>query len=499
MSLTNIIPSPDDLKRTMGQMPPLTAGLNQPPGPEPPSGLSSLGALPSLGGSQQPSIPMGGLKPIVSSPRQQQEQALQAGLAKKPEGFWQNLRHVTGMAGRIAGDIVAPGQTELITRGLGREGIGPDANAFRTKQLAGLQGQDLAEQKQASESGLQLAQAGAAELVPASQAEADAFGVPLGTPLNAATRAALAKQATINATKIATTHETNQTRQNVAGMQALSRETIAQLKPMQRDDRAIAINQKLAEGQQITPEEQSYLKAYEKYIDQTKIQPGVARAQAYSQFRPVAAINPETGEPEWNYAAQAVSQHMGTTANIPFRTAAAISRFMTSGKGGQTVTAYNTANDHLELLGKAMDALQNGDVQALNQMQNAFKQQFGSAAPTNVDAVKAMLSGELANVAKVTGATDQEIKEQKDNLNRAASPEQIRGFIDTNHDLMDQKAYELYQQYNQGMQGKPAFDTGLSGRRPANGKPQNPPSGQSTPKIGDKKNGFTFDGRGWTK
>lgn len=448
------------------------------PGQEP--AAMSQGNISSVGGDQM-SAPVQSTPSAIEpkqptvrtmSPIERREDQLQQGMAQKPEGFWGNLRHYAGMAGRVAGDIVAPAETELVVRGLGKEGIGPRANEFRNQEMRGLE-------KEQSEQALQGAQisaaqqqgdlheqqARAAELTPTTEEESDALGVPIGTMLNAASRAALSKQAGINQTRVTTNTSTNDTRRDVAGIQALSRETIAKLKPQQRDDRAIAINQKIAQGEAVTPEEGSYLKAYAKYIDQTKTQPGVQRMMALAQFRPVQALNQETGQPEWNWSGQAVSQHMGTTSNIPFRTAAGMAKFMTSGKGGQTINAYNVSNDHLDLFGKAMDALQNGDVQGLNRLNNAFKEQFGSPAPTNVNAIKAMLAGELANIAKVTGATDPEIQEQKANINRASSPEQIKGFIDTNHDLMDQKAYEMYQQYQQGMQGQPAFGTG----RPLNG------------------------------
>jgi hypothetical protein len=334
-----------------------------------------------------------------------------------------------------------------------------EANAEKEAQTAGAQQQgDLHEQ-----------QARAAELTPTTEEESTALGVPVGTMLNAASRAALAKQSGINSTKIQTTGMTVQGRQDVADANNLTREKVSALKPEQRDDRAIRLMEKPPEAR--TQEENAYLGAYSKWVDQTKIQPGVQRMMALAQFRPVQVLGPD-GEVHYDFSGHAIKSGASSPQSMNFRTALGMSRFMTSGQGGQTITAYNTANDHLDLLGKAMDALQNGDVQGLNQLDNAFKQQFGSAAPTNVNAVKAMLAGELANVAKVTGATDQEIKEQKDNINRASSPEQIKGFIDENHDLLDQKAFEMYQQYQTGMQGKPAFGTGRpikgpNGQQPA--------------------------------
>jgi hypothetical protein len=338
-----------------------------------------------------------------------------------------------------------------------------EANAQKEAQTSGEQQKgDLEEQ-----------QARAAELTPASAEEAAALGIPEGTMLNAASRAALAKQTGINKTKVQTTGMTVQGREDVAAANNLTKEKVSSLKPEQRDDRAIRLMEKPAESR--TPEENAYLGAYSKWIDQTKTQPGVQRMMALAQFRPVQVLGSD-GEVHYDYSGHAINSGASTPQSMNFRTALGMSKFMTSGKGGQTITAYNTANDHLELLGKAMDALQNGDVQGLNRLSNAFKQQFGSSAPTNVKAVKAMLAGELANVAKVTGATDPEIQEQKNNLDLASSPEQIKGFIETNHDLMDQKAYEMYQQYQQGEQGQPAFGKGLSGHNPTGGGP--PPGAQ---------------------
>jgi phage host-nuclease inhibitor protein Gam len=376
-----------------------------------------------------------------------------------------------------------PGFFGKFLHGLSVATGGPNRRQFeeeqRGKELAGIETQRLGQEAQQANIEHTQQQIAAGQPVEISPDQAQELDAPelAGTMVAPSVLATLYKQRGINAQREAANQLTNQTRRDVANIGAISREKLATLKPEQRDDRAIRLNQKAAQGQPLTQEEQAYLKAYSQYIDQTKVQPGVQRAIAFGQFRPVQTIDPDTGDVVYQWSGNAVRSGAATPQSMNFRTATGMAKFMTSGKGGQTITAYNTANDHLELLGKAMDALQNGDVQGLNQLNNAFKQQFGSSAPTNVDAVKAMLAGELANVAKVTGATDPEIEEQKRNINRASSPEQIRGFIDTNHELMDQKAYELYQQYQQGLQGKPAFDTGLSGHRPANG------AGNQGPKV----------------
>ena len=149
MSLTPIIPNPDDLKRTMGQMPPLTTGAGQPPGPEPTGGMPSLGTLPPLGGGQQAPPSMGGLKPIVTNPRQQQEQELQQKISSfenpaKPQGFWQKLGHA-------------------VERNPFSMAYQNTMENNRTRELAGLQQQDVSEQDASSKRNLESAQTGEAQ------------------------------------------------------------------------------------------------------------------------------------------------------------------------------------------------------------------------------------------------------------------------------------------------------------------------------------------------
>jgi hypothetical protein len=292
--------------------------------------------------------------------------------------------------------------------------------------------------------------------------------------------------ATTNATKVQTTQMSVQGRADVAAANALSREKVAALKPEQRDDHAIRLMQKPPE--QRTQDDNAYLGAYSRWIDQTKTQPGVARAVAFGQFRPVQVVDPNTNEVHYDFSGHAVQTGAASPQSMNFRTATKLNAFMTSGKGGQTLTAYRTANDHLGLLEDAMKALDNGDVQLLNKLNNRFKTEFGSSAPTNFETVKTMLSGELANVAKVTGATDMEIKTYQTELAQAQSPEQIQGVIDTNHHLMDQKAVEMMNQYESGMSGRPEFGKGATAGAP---KAQ---STSGSPAVGTVEDGHRFKG-----
>jgi len=320
---------------------------------------------------------------------------------------------------------------------------------------------------------------------------AEQLGAPelVGQMLTPAAISALSKQHGINTTRVATNAATNQTREDIAGINARVRKEIADAKPEQRDDRAIKIMMK--PDAERTDDDNAYLNAYDKWIQQTKVAPGIARAQAFGEFRPLQVIDPATGTTHYEFSGNAIRSGSQGTSGIPFRTASKMAAFMTSGRGGQMMTNYRTATDHMDLLRQAAEALGNGDVQSLNRLSNAFKQEFGSSAPTNFNAVKSMLSGELANVAKVTGATDAEISSMKDQINRADSPEQIRGIVETNQDLMDQKAKEMFEQYQSGMQGVPVMTTG--GINPESRKPLDAPH-TGTPKVGDVIDGYKFKG-----
>lgn len=392
--------------------------------------------------------------------------ALQAKSMAPAKGFWgKAARALTNVANVAGNNILGAQQMSMI----------PGTQANQIGQYEGNQAalNDLQQQDE-KERALQIQEKTAEAknaLVTISPEEAEAIGDPalVGQRMTQPVFQRLFSTAQTNKNKSDIAAQTNKTRSDIAGMNAQLKKDLVSLKPEQRDDRAIRLMQK--DPSELTPEEASYLKAYDKWVQETKVQPGIARAAAYMQFRPVATVD-DMGNVSWDSAQNAIANHMRTPQTMNFRTAAALARYMTSGKGGSTLTAYRTAYDHLDLLKDAANALQNGDVQQINALSNRFKQEMGHSAPTNFNAVKTMLAGEIANVAKASGATDQEIKEARDELNAAQSPEQIQGIIQTNQDLMDQKAIEMSRQYESGMQGQPIFGHS-GGENPA---PKNAPN-----------------------
>lgn len=116
-----------------------------------------------------------------------------------------------------------------------------------------------------------------------------------------------------------------------------------------------------------------------------------------------------------------------TAASEDYKAQSAALRSFGNGKQADTVRSFNVAYAHVDTLKELAKALQNGDVQAINAAKQRYEQEFGSAAPTNFDAVKSILSDEV-NKAAVGGAGALGDREQiRASIMRASSPEQIDG------------------------------------------------------------------------
>jgi hypothetical protein len=121
------------------------------------------------------------LRPLVTNPRLQQEQALQQKInayenpAPQQGGFWHKLGHIAARIGNIAGDIVSPGTMAMIP---GTDLNRALENAARQRELAGLQKQDMEEQDAAQRRVTEGAQAEEA------QARAKALENPPEKPVN---------------------------------------------------------------------------------------------------------------------------------------------------------------------------------------------------------------------------------------------------------------------------------------------------------------------------
>lgn len=190
-----------------------------------------------------------------------------------------------------------------------------------------------------------------------------------------------------------------------------------------------------------------------------------------AHFVPVAEQDDQgnpTGKVTYMPVGQAAKSGAMTPGSTQFSTAKGVTKDFTSGASAKTLNSFNTATEHLNLLSTLGDALGNGDVQAVNSIGNRFAAATGSKAPTSFEMAKNAVAGEIAKTFKGQ-ATEGEIHAINETINSAMSPEQLKGAIQTAKDLMGSKKQALLNQYQQGLQGKPAFDTTPQAPRGAGG------------------------------
>lgn len=153
----------------------------------------------------------------------------------------------------------------------------------------------------------------------------------------------------------------------------------------------------------------------------------LAKPQGQTVMRRVFEINPNYDET--TYAA---------------KTKAA--RDFTSGNQGNAMRSFNVAGQHLDQLGTLVDALDNGNLQLVNKVANAYKEQTGSPAPTNFDAAKDVVSKEVVKAIVAGGGGVAERQELADLMSKAKSPAQLKGVIQQYRSLMAAQHDALLQQ-----------------------------------------------------
>ena len=120
------------------------------------------------------------------------------------------------------------------------------------------------------------------------------------------------------------------------------------------------------------------------------------------------------------------------------------------GKQGQAIIALATAGQHLNLMSGLADALQNNDLKSINSLSQTIAAQTGEPAPTNFDATKRIVAGEIMKTVTSTGGGVEERKSLAADLDRANSPAQLKGVMNTYRDLLAGKVHALAGGYKSG-------------------------------------------------
>lgn len=133
----------------------------------------------------------------------------------------------------------------------------------------------------------------------------------------------------------------------------------------------------------------------------------------------------------------------------------------TSGPQANTVRSLSVATAHLGTLASMVDALSNGNSPVFNELGNKFAQQTGSAAPTNFDAVKNIVADEVSKAVLGSNGALGDREAAVAPINRANSPVQLKGAIDSYQKLMGGQLQGLQRQYEKGT-GRTDFNSMVS-------------------------------------
>lgn len=158
--------------------------------------------------------------------------------------------------------------------------------------------------------------------------------------------------------------------------------------------------------------------------------------------------------PYWQKVTEALSQYEpGADANT-FKTRGATYKDMATGKMGQNVASFNTALGHMHDLYEQIDGLGNSDVPILNAPINAIKSRLSDTAQAKRDTFNATAGKVIAETEKAfkgMGATVDDMKHAREELNADKSPASLKAVTRKYLDLMESRITALHDQYDRGM------------------------------------------------
>lgn len=130
--------------------------------------------------------------------------------------------------------------------------------------------------------------------------------------------------------------------------------------------------------------------------------------------------------------------------NVTAKKAAATA--FTSGNLGNALRSVSTANAHLDQMNELVDALGNGNTQAINKISNWYQTQTGNAAPTNFGAIKNVVGQEVVKAIVAGGGGVGEREEAAKAFSTANSPAQLKEAIQHYRMIMGAQADNLLAQ-----------------------------------------------------
>jgi hypothetical protein len=148
-----------------------------------------------------------------------------------------------------------------------------------------------------------------------------------------------------------------------------------------------------------------------------------------------------------------------------FKVRGAVEAAFTSGPYSQQLNSISRAREHMGTFLKMAEAMNNGDMKALNQLQNVFKTQFGSDAPGNLNIAKQAFASEVGKAFAGASVALADREELAHSIDSASSWDQLAGAAKTADTLLEGAQKALKQTYESGMNAQPNFGGG--GQAPA--------------------------------
>jgi hypothetical protein len=247
----------------------------------------------------------------------------------------------------------------------------------------------------------------------------------------------------------------------------------AAMSPQMMEGKYVALQQKKAAGQELSPDDAAFVKGYEKFktlvpAANLTMQAGLltpeAKQMAAQLYQttgqlPAGMRSPAMSAGVLNQAAGPAGMPTPNIAanKMAYGTETAEQKAFTSGSQGQQLTAINTARNHMQTFKDTADALDNNNFLKANQIGNYLGMQFGSDKATNFNIAKSAFAGEVGKAFAGANVGVQDRQELMDKISAASSPAQLKGYADTADKLLEGKQKSLKQSYDQAMKGQPNF------------------------------------------
>lgn len=156
--------------------------------------------------------------------------------------------------------------------------------------------------------------------------------------------------------------------------------------------------------------------------------------------------------PYWQNMISMVSQYDPSFDAVNYNARSSTRKDFTSGKSAQSLNALNTVLGHVSSLVDAGDKLNNTSVPLVNAPVNWVQSNvLGDPRVKEFNATKQAVSSELERAWRGTGGSEGDLKQWKEQLDSAGSPDQLRGVAGQISELLKSKIDSMANQYQQGM------------------------------------------------